>query len=93
MMEWKKESNYVIHESGFTVIVEEGSFSQPSSIQIRQAQGFDAIKQAKLLREGLEFGVSNTRQKLASGIAPMENNTPRILIKKNRKARKPEPNE
>ncbi len=91
MLEWKKESNYVIHESGFTVIVEEGSFSQPSSIQIRQAEGFGAIEQAKLLREGLEFGLSNTHQKLTTGITPVENNTPRITIKKNRKARKPEP--
>lgn len=59
-MEWKKESKYVIHESGFTVIVEEGSFDDPSSIRIKQSEGFDALEQAKLLREGLEFGRSNT---------------------------------
>jgi hypothetical protein len=60
MLEWKKESNYVIHESGFTIIVEEGSFNEPSSIQIKQSEGFSAIEQAKLLREGMEFVRSKT---------------------------------
>lgn len=62
MLEWKKESNYVIHESGFTIIVEEGSFHEPSSIQIKQSEGFGAVEQAKLLREGMEFVRTKTHE-------------------------------
>ena len=54
-LEWEIESNYIIHESGFTVIVEEGSLNDPTSIRIKQSEGFSAIEQAKLLREGMEF--------------------------------------
>lgn len=115
MLEWKKESNHVIHESGFTIIIEEGSFHEISSIQIKQSKEFSAIEQAKLLREGMEFVRSKThvdsnrmihqehktlqmaatkaRQKVTSGIAPLKNNTPRITVKKKRKACMPEPTE
>jgi hypothetical protein len=93
MLKWKKESNYVIHESGFTIILEEGSFHEPSLIQIKQSEGFGAIEQAKLLREGMEFVRSKTRQQLTSGIAPLVNNTPRITVKKTRKMLMPEPSE
>lgn len=60
MLEWKKESNHIIHESGFTIIIEEGSFHEPSSIQIKQPKEFSSIEQAKLLREGMEFARSKT---------------------------------
>jgi hypothetical protein len=114
-LEWKKESNYVIHESGFTIIVEEGSFNEPSSIQIEESEGVSAIAQAKLIREGMEFFRSKThvdsnqisprehkklhmtdtktRQKVASRMAPMHHNTPRITVKKKRKTSMPEPTE
>lgn len=107
MLEWKKESNHVVHESGFTIIIEEGSFHEPSSIQIKQPKEFSAIEQAKLLREGMEFARSKTHVdsnrmihqehktlqitttktclKLTSGMVPLDNNTPRITVKKTRK--------
>ncbi|SIS97932.1 hypothetical protein [Neptunomonas antarctica] len=91
MLEWKKESNYVIHESGFTIIVEEGSFYEPSSIQIKQSEAVGAIEQAKLLREGMEFVRSKTRQTLIPGRAPLDNNRPIITVKKTRKTRTPDP--
>ncbi|SFG79863.1 hypothetical protein [Neptunomonas qingdaonensis] len=113
MLEWKKESNYVIHESGFTVIVEEGPFNEPSSILIEKSEGVSAIEQAKLIREAmtilrskthddsnqisltehkkLHMSGTKTRQKVTSKIAPLKNNTPRITVKKKRKACMPEP--
>ncbi|WP_372740777.1 hypothetical protein [Neptunomonas sp.] len=91
-MEWKKESNYVVHESGFTVIVEEGSFNEPSTIRINQADGFSAIEQAKLLRQGIEFGRSKIEVD-SKRVAPRENNGPRITVKKSRKTRIPGPTE
>lgn len=97
----------MIHDSGFTIVVEEGSFNDPSTIRIKQSEGFDAIEQAKLLREGMEFGRSNTDvdskriasredkaspmiaintyQTLTSGMESLENNTPKITVKKKRK--------
>ncbi|SFG24862.1 hypothetical protein [Neptunomonas qingdaonensis] len=92
MLEWKKESNYVTHESGFTIIVEEGSFNDPSSIQIKQSEGVSAIQQAKLLREGMEFVRSKTHVD-TNRMTPLENNTPKITVKKTRKIRKPGPTE
>jgi hypothetical protein len=115
MLEWKKESNYVIHESGFTIVVEEGPLNEPSSIQIEKSEGVSAIEQAKLIREGmailrskthedsnqislrehkkLHMTGTKTRQKVTSGIAPLKNNTPRITVKKKRKACMLEPTE
>ena len=60
MLKWKRESNYVTHESGFTVIVEEGSFNEPYLIKIKKSEGFSVIEQATLLREGMAFGLSKT---------------------------------
>ena len=92
MFEWKKESNYVIHESGFTIIVDEGSFIDPSSIQIKQADGISAIEQVKLLREGMDFIRSKTHVDSIRMIS-QENNPPRITVKKTRKISMREPTE
>ncbi|WP_372739794.1 hypothetical protein [Neptunomonas sp.] len=90
MLQWKKESNYVTHESGFTIIVEEGSFNDPSSIQIKQSEGVSAIEQAKLLREGMEF-VRSTAHVDTNRMTDPENNTPKITVKKTRKIHMPDP--
>lgn len=88
-MEWKKESNYVIHESGFTIIVEEGSVNNPSSIRVNQSEGFDALEQARLLREGLKFGRSFDQEE-RNWVAPLGINTSKITVKKKRKIQIPD---
>ena len=78
-MEWKKESNYIIHESGFTIIIEEGSFNEPSTIRIKQSERFDAIEQAKLLREGMKFGRLDTHVD-RKRMAPKKDKAPRMTV-------------
>ena len=80
MLKWKKESNYVTHESGFTIIVEEGSFYEPYLIKIKQSEGFDLIQQAQLPREGIAFCLSKKHIN-SQKIVPREHNAPQMTAK------------
>lgn len=50
--------NKVQHNSGFSIVVLEGSFSTPNRIQATGGNSLNPIEHASLVREGMAFGVA-----------------------------------
>ncbi len=66
---WDFEENRVVHTSGFAIVVQKGSFSEPYRIHVTGGDALSAVEHAGLVREGVAFG------------AALENSTERPLEK------------
>ncbi len=60
-MEWKMQGRRVIHQSGFSVSLIEGSFAFPYEISYENASGLTPHVLARLIRAGLAYGRCSER--------------------------------
>jgi hypothetical protein len=60
-MDWKVQGNSVIHKSGFTITVDNGSFETPYEVSFKNAQSLGPFKLSRMIRIGLAFGLKHER--------------------------------
>jgi hypothetical protein len=55
-MDWKMQGSTVIHTSGFSVSVHNGSFASPFEISFSGDDGLSPVMLARMIRDGLFHG-------------------------------------
>lgn len=83
---WSVQGKQVVHASGLSIEVVDGTFANPMNLSVRGDNGLSAPQLALLIREGLDFA-SGTSKKEQVGAAqvqtkPKKSNRPILKLKK-----------
>jgi len=84
-MDWKKQGCRVIHKSGFSVSVHEGSFEFPYEISYAGADGLSPISLARMIRSGLYHGRCVERE-VRGPLPSRSDRSTRVVVKRSRSA-------
>lgn len=60
---WSVEGRQVVHQSGLSIEVIDGSFNNPMDLAIKGDHGLSAPELALMIREGIEYAVKNKPKK------------------------------
>jgi hypothetical protein len=84
-MEWKKTGNTVVHQSGFALSVDHGTFAMPYEVNTRSTEGLSPVDLARMIRLGLASG--RECERLPKNRAPRDQlspSQPRVVVRKRR---------
>ncbi|WP_415890153.1 hypothetical protein ACMXYV_02180 [Neptuniibacter sp. SY11_33] len=56
---WSVDGRQVVHQSGLSIEVLDGSFSNPLDLSVKGDKGFSAPELALMIREGMEYAAKN----------------------------------
>lgn len=83
---WSVDGRQVVHQSGLSIEVVDGSFSNPLDLSIKGDKGFSAPELALMIREGMEYaaknGVKATTRAIRSKTATDKPKRPILKLKK-----------
>lgn len=83
---WSVQGKQVVHASGLSIEVVDGTFANPMNLSVRGDNGLSAPQLALLIREGLDFasGASKKEQVRATPVQtkPKKSNRPILKLKK-----------
>lgn len=57
---WSVEGQQVVHQSGLSIEVVDGTFSNPMNLSIKGDNGLSAPELALMIREGIDYAASQT---------------------------------
>lgn len=57
---WSVEGRQVLHKSGLSIEILDGSFANPLDLAVKGDTGYSAAEVAAMIREGMAFAVQNT---------------------------------
>jgi hypothetical protein len=61
---WSVQGKQVVHSSGLSIEVVDGTFANPMNLSVRGDNGLSAPQLALLIREGLDYAASKPKQEL-----------------------------
>ncbi|WP_415893299.1 hypothetical protein ACMXYN_02210 [Neptuniibacter sp. PT8_73] len=67
---WSVDGRQVVHQSGLSIEVLDGSFSNPLDLSIKGDKGFSAPELALMIREGMEYAAKNGAKAAVRAIRP-----------------------
>ncbi|MFY0678894.1 MAG: hypothetical protein JXR18_16620 [Neptuniibacter sp.] len=83
---WSVQGKQVVHTSGLSIEVVDGTFANPMNLSVRGDNGLSAPQLALLIREGLDYasGTSKKEQVRAAQVQakPKKSNRPILKLKK-----------
>ena len=83
---WSVQGKQVVHTSGLSIEVVDGTFANPMNLSVRGDNGLSAPQLALLIREGLDFasGTAKKEQVRATQVQtkPKKSNRPILKLKK-----------
>ncbi|MGB0205887.1 MAG: hypothetical protein ACPF9K_12640 [Neptuniibacter sp.] len=65
---WSVQGKQVVHSSGLSIEVVDGTFSNPMNLSVRGDNGLSAPQLALLIREGLDYASSAPKKEKNSSI-------------------------
>ncbi|MET0026454.1 MAG: hypothetical protein ABW101_02355 [Candidatus Thiodiazotropha sp.] len=84
-MEWTKSGNTVVHQSGFELSVDHGTFAMPYEVNARSTEGLSPAALARMIRLGLAYGRASERlPKNQAPRDPLRPSQPRVVVRKRR---------
>lgn len=72
---WSVAGKSVVHESGLTISILDGSLAKPLDIEVRNSAELSAVKVATLVRQGLEFAATKPAQPFTAEMAQLDSST------------------
>lgn len=80
---WSVQGKQVVHSSGLSIEVMDGTFSNPMNLSVRGDNGLSAPQLALLIREGLDYaaGMPKKEQKKAIPVPDKSTKPKRPILK------------
>ncbi|EAR60240.1 hypothetical protein [Neptuniibacter caesariensis] len=80
---WSIEGRVIVHQSGLSIEVTDGSFNNPMDLSIKGDKGLTAPELASMIREGINYAVENAvvARKKSTVSAEKKRNPKRPILK------------